>query len=208
MHSRRDGVEEQSWLLEDLRARNAEILETQRSIASNFSFALLALAGVLSFVSAKGTDLLGAWSAPFFLSAALIFLGFALRFTRYMHFFGLCGYYIECDLLKRLKKYHKEPVSLYGWETFERNWHMDTWTAYLTTFGEIALLLLPALAFLAMGTITLLQEPSSSQLAVGAILLLINAIILCGEAGIVIEVVRLKRLRVKETKEAGQPRTP
>ena len=85
---------------------------------------------------------------------------------------------------------------------------MDTWTAYLTTFGEIALLLLPALAFLAMGTITLLQEPSASQLAVGAILLLINAIILCGEAGIVIEVVRLKRLRVKETKEAGQPRTP
>lgn len=141
------------WLIEDLRARNAEIIEKDKQRLQLANFGLLVLAGIFGLMAQNPDALNFEWGPPIALGVA-VFFAFLGHQALYSALFSVVSSsYIRDDLLPRIEAtLHDETILPYGWENYLWNVRRSSPVAMSALFvSEGGVFALPSFGFTAYG---------------------------------------------------------
>jgi len=197
-------------LIEDLRARNMEILEAEQAIERMMNYGILALAALLGFVGSGGLQSHADLTSLFYSTGSLLFLGLTLKVLYYQHFICTVGEYIETVLLDQLHEQCDDPERLYGWERFIMRRHVKTLPPPLARGVEALLTLGPGLYLLYRGFEALGSAATAHRVASWVLFVLccVVSISIILAACSVLRLVRRRAKRIRVDSPPGGSRDP
>jgi hypothetical protein len=167
-------MDAEEWIVEELRARNNEILVTQGSLDRLVHFTLVLLGATLVFLGSSTYRGAGDWAPSIFFGATTLFASLACRFLFYLWMDGTISHYIQHRLVPRLEGiYTNSGDPIYGWEEYIWKQKRARFLQFAGPFTEVGVFALPVCGFLGYGILKLINwsDPSMIQTVATYILL-------------------------------------
>lgn len=146
-------VNDQDWVLEEIRARNRQIVALEQTRHSFINYALLLLAAIGAFLGTTLLESIGDFEPVVLLLVGMFFGVLALRYLSYNRATSVMSTYIQTRLLPRLEALYGEGgARLYEWETYIREFRKREGSFMEEVFGGMGVFIIPGLAFFVMGS--------------------------------------------------------